>query len=448
MRVPSVAPALVLSCAVHAVPLLGPHAAFLVGAVLWRGVLRPPTDVRSLPLQWGAVLLAQALLFSTLVVLRRAPRLWQGIAFAVAWVASAVALNAAFQVAIPVATLIEPEARAERIDLSEVCSLPAASLYAWSVPAELAQHGEALLRPHPGGDLRLLRMPGCRSEATAIPENVSALSVRSGGRALLGLRPPAATHTVWLLTDGSARHDVEISGWEDRFGPPVLLADGRTIGFVRPRQSPGGYRASEPPWAFLELLDTGTGKRREIPITGELGRHRLIDGAGLDGRFLLLRESDTRSFLTLDAQGQTVGSEVAPQPGVALSAAHDQFVWRADGWLGWDVYTEPPRRCSVAWRLPAGAGQVEIPRGSCVISAAVDPGGRYVAYSTSSALSVGSTRDSVVVVRVADGAELFRRSFPKYHRSEVVLLGDAPWLGLTDVQDASPLVRVYALPPP
>ena len=52
----------------------------------------------------------------------------------------------------------------------------------------------------------------------------------------------------------------------------------------------------------------------------------------------------------------------------------------------------------------------------------VDPSGRYIAVSTTTALSVGGIRDSVFVFRAADGQEIFRRFLPMHSRTSVVFL--------------------------
>jgi hypothetical protein len=75
----------------------------------------------------------------------------------------------------------------------------------------------------------------------------------------------------------------------------------------------------------------------------------------------------------------------------------------------------------VAWSPDSGSGSRRIPRGSSVEAAAVDPSARYVAISTITTLSIGSVRDSVVVLQTSDGKEVFRRFLPKYNRTNVSL---------------------------
>lgn len=66
------------------------------------------------------------------------------------------------------------------------------------------------------------------------------------------------------------------------------------------------------------------------------------------------------------------------------------------------------------------------------MSLALSPDGQPIAFSITSSLSIGSTPDVIAVVRVADGAEVFRRYLPKYMRSSVAF-PDAGRFAYTDL---------------
>jgi hypothetical protein len=87
--------------------------------------------------------------------------------------------------------------------------------------------------------------------------------------------------------------------------------------------------------------------------------------------------------------------------------------------VAWDLYrgTEPYR---LAWSLPAGSGQVRTNKGRSITSAAVDPGGRFVAVSESTTLRIGSARDLVRVFRTADASEAVRFYLPQHTRSQLM----------------------------
>jgi hypothetical protein len=89
-----------------------------------------------------------------------------------------------------------------------------------------------------------------------------------------------------------------------------------------------------------------------------------------------------------------------------------------DRWVVWDAYQEDGRYAA-AWSTPNGVRRHIVPLGRSITSAALAPGGRYVAFSTTTTLSIGQIRDSVFVVQTDTGTEVFRRYFPTYTRSTV-----------------------------
>ena len=71
-----------------------------------------------------------------------------------------------------------------------------------------------------------------------------------------------------------------------------------------------------------------------------------------------------------------------------------------------------------------GALAAAVAKVSSITSATMDAAGRYVAFSTTTALSIGHVRDAVVVLRTADGREVFRRFLPTYSRTNVAFIGE------------------------
>jgi hypothetical protein len=76
----------------------------------------------------------------------------------------------------------------------------------------------------------------------------------------------------------------------------------------------------------------------------------------------------------------------------------------------------------------------------------VHPGGRYVALSVTTSLSIGSVADSVYVLRAADGAQVFRRFLPRYARSAVAFPRD-DLFAYTEWDGARAAIVVLRLPP-
>src|SRR5262249_51834643 len=92
------------------------------------------------------------------------------------------------------------------------------------------------------------------------------------------------------------------------------------------------------------------------------------------------------------------------------------------GVLAWDGYQED-EHYHIAWATDAGAGLRRIPKGSAITAAAIDASGRYVAFSTTTTLNIGSVRDTVAVLRTSDGRDVFRRFLPRFSRTNVAFVG-------------------------
>jgi hypothetical protein len=122
------------------------------------------------------------------------------------------------------------------------------------------------------------------------------------------------------------------------------------------------------------------------------------------------------------------------------------LTWRRGGagWVAWDGYRERDAY-RVAWETAHGQGRHRIPRGRSPGAVAVDPEGRHVALSVSGVYSIGAVPDAVIVLRTADGAEVFRRYLPRYARAGVAFLG-AGFFAYTDVEDGRSRLIVLRVP--
>lgn len=439
--------ALGVSFLVLAIPVVGPHAAFLVGEYLWRSVVRG----RSGPQLWLAALatlVAQGVVLVVGLLLVRRPLWLRGLAAALTLAAATVALNIAILVAIPTATMIEHDPRPDVGELSEACRFAGYDM-PYPPSTRLAEAGRAVLRPvaPAAATLALLHLPECVLEPTALPADTAQLSMRPSGAALFAVMRRADASYEWFVAPAgaSAPRAVSLGDWNGRDGGPVLVDEGRHAAWLAARRSERGYAVREPPWADLVTFDLATGEERRTTVSGlDRGHWRLLDAPGADGPFLVVRDGD-REYARLDASGHAL-AERPRQPGPEYAQMLSDVLLLEGGWLGWDVYAEE-RRYVVAWDLPAGRGRVDEPKGRGITSAAADPAGRFVAYSTTPTLNVGRVRDAVVLLDATDGRELFRRSLPSYARAQVALVGGG-FFAWSDAREAPGFVRVHPLPAP
>jgi len=126
-----------------------------------------------------------------------------------------------------------------------------------------------------------------------------------------------------------------------------------------------------------------------------------------------------RTFATLGLDGRVRWGPLRPRDVEPLSMTFRRV--GGNGWIAWDGYRDDaPYR--VAWGLPAGRGVYRVPKGRSIVGVDVDAAGTLIALSVSGTLSIGGVRDAVVVLRAADGGEVFRRFLPRYTRTAVTFL--------------------------
>jgi hypothetical protein len=146
---------------------------------------------------------------------------------------------------------------------------------------------------------------------------------------------------------------------------------------------------------------------------------------------------DLSSFVRLRLDGTTVWGLMQP----ADLAAQDGTFRYVDGqWLAWDAYVERGRY-RAAWVTRFGDGRRNVPMGRGITAGALDPRGRYVALSTTTSLNIGAIADTVVVLRAADGHEVFRRTLSTYARSQLAFLG-GDYFAYTEVDGGASRTRV------
>jgi len=184
------------------------------------------------------------------------------------------------------------------------------------------------------------------------------------------------------------------------------------------------------------------GQEQRIPLEMDPAASlRLVDVDLAAGRFIILR--NYRAFHSVGLDGRTKGTPVEPAEFEHVGA---NIRLLDGGWVAWDGYQDNARY-RVGWSLASGTGIYEIPKGRGIMAVSVAPDGRYIAVSVSGTLSIGSVEDSVRVVRVADGTEVWRRYMPRYTRSQVAFLGSGH-LAVTLVHDADVRIDVLEVPAP
>lgn len=301
--------------------------------------------------------------------------------------------------------------------------MPGAALADVREPFDLAleRAGEAVLisfdRSGATHAHALLRTPGCVTVPLAggpMPPGVHTLAIRPSGARLVAAADPADGRPRWWY---SPRPEIALAlvpapAGERVAGQPVLSDDGAWAAWVQ--QQPGTGVQS---WHAREL--SGGGALDGTTSGFGAGSYEVLGFDRQGGSMTFARNLseivavDTRSGIVV---GACRPGGVASQPSTFRSL-------RA-GWFAWDAYREDTPWRAV-WSVAGRAGRYDVDWSKMIVHAAVNPSGTLAALSLESRFGrVPLGSDALVVVRLPDGEEIFRKRLPRLTRTRVAFLGE------------------------
>ncbi len=428
--------AFALSFAAYLIPLFNVHAGLVPLGMALLALAEPSTYAVAIA---TAAVAIQAILCALLYWLLRSLRWRNGLLLVAALPVLVYGANVALLYFIPLALLVEADRRPETGQLEEVCSVPGVELaqVISGVDLGLERAGEAWVFRHDDRHRARLTLPGCRLVAVPAPPVGSTMDNVAPSGYLLFRRDDGSL--AYLAAEEPAPRAVD-SPSPGKYWLPVLSNDGRTLVWLERQAAATG---EQPYRLHLRSMQQGGSQGAgEETIALDLPPRDQLELIGADtdaGVFTLARFRN--EILAVDAEGQRLKGPVSP-PGIYN--ARWGFRWLDGGWVAWDGYREEGRS-RVVWSLPSGSGEVVIPRGRRIESLAVDPGGRHIAVSVESSLSIGSIQSSVFLLRTSDGQEVFRRNHPTLSRIRLAFLGSSH-LAMSQRADGRGLVAVYRLP--
>jgi hypothetical protein len=321
--------------------------------------------------------------------------------------------------------LLCPAPGAAGADLPVACTVPNAALADVRVPFDLALERSAeavLIRFDATGDAHthlLLRMPGCAVVPLAggpVPPGEQPLAVRPGGARLIAATRAADGRPQWWYSPAPDTPLVAVDAPTDArvAGQPILSDDGA--------------------WAAWVDLRPGTGEQfwHARRLLGDEVRGGSLSGIG-PGSYEMLGYDQKRSAMTLarnlaeivDVATMAAGIVGAPlRLGEGIASQPRTFRRLGSGWFAWDAYrTDTPWRA--IWSIEGRTGRYDVDWGKAIVHAAVAPSGAYAALRLESRFNrLFATGDTLVLVRLADGREILRRSLPRFTHTPVAFLGD------------------------
>lgn len=413
--------ALAGSFAVYLIPLVGPHAFWLLGEWLFN---RPSSSRNA---QWLAADVALALVAQIIVALLLAWSFHGSRVRLLVWVPTipmlVAAMNAAYLVAIPSYFLIEPDTRPELRSWKERCRIADASLLPVRTTASLPTLPiREWWLGRSDGRYALLTLPDCRLTPAELPvpnvqpgghaEFILAFQFAGlNGAALLARVVPSTSQRSWQLL-ASPSSELELIEPLPVDAAPILSDTADAVAWLERVQGSG------PPMLHRLMVRPLRSAPARNPTQVDLsflgpGSYTLI-AVDTTAREAMLWNVDRPVVVGFDGSRREYPFEPGP-----IAPQASTFLRHRDGWLAWDAYRDDgPYQLS--WSLTGGAGRHRTNNGRSITAAAVDPSGRLIAVSESTRLSIGDARDVVYVIRVDDGSEVFRAYLSRYARSPVV----------------------------
>ena len=397
--------AFLLSFAVYLFPLIGPHAAFLLGQVIWRELTRGEREWLWVAADIALAVILQVIVFSVLYWLLPKRAIYRAIVAVIAVPLLAGAMEYAYMVGIPSFFLIEKDTAGEQGEWPVACVARGVSLIDIPHPERLKEWSEVPVQA-PDGTYKLMRIPGCEVVPLPVPQAkvqpggrvdfVTGLSYFVPGRGFIFSKQETATG-AFTWNHLSADRITPIPGLHAS-ASPILSLDGGWAAWLEK-----GSIAIEP-------LDGN-----EAPLQVILGALETysytLNSVDMQTEEIELRSTDRRIVVGFD--GRIKAAERLP--------------------LIWDRYRDSgPYQLS--WNINGNSGTHKVLKGRAISAAAITPSGDLIAVSVSTQLNIGRIRDSIYLLRARDGVEVFRRYLPTYTRSPVWFPNDDLFAYTADAQ--------------
>ncbi len=404
---------------VYLLPLAQRHGVLVVGVLLGIDVGAVAGGDREFgwaAADFGVALVAQAILFAVCW--------WVFSGRGVRWLALLAALptltwvlNLAMMIWIPTRFLIEDVAFVDKTDLPVHCVLENARLGSVDegIEAVLSANGRIWVEVGKEGRATLLTVPGCRQtpSGVAYTDTGGKLQAARDGSILFARQVPGESRIERKVMTPSGKISIAKPAPVARYWAPKLSRDGQALVWIDQKRE--GDRFS----FWLMVRDLATGAERRINIQPPADRRpELIDADLRVGRFVVVNQA--RDLYGLDLDGAAVWGPVS-RPEIGYLRENLRRIGTR-GFVFWQSYREEGRYL-VSWTIDGQSGRHEVPLGRAITDVAVSSDGVYIAISTSSGLNIGSVPDTVYVLRSADGADVFRRTLPRYARSQLAILG-------------------------
>lgn len=381
------------SCLLYLVPLAGPPSITILAFNLYHH--------SRLDIAWGLSDLSCALFLQWLLYFLIRWHLHNKSVLSTLGIVVAVPLLflgafAAFQRLIPQLFLIEMESASESGSFKQICSNAGYWIESPRTPVANTpeSNGFILLAREQSPRYAILRAAGCVLQPlpASVPSSGDAIEFLSPSGAMLFTRP--STYTYWAPQLGTP---VDLGEPEQRRNRWILSNDGRFAAWLD--------TTNASPQLHLKPLPSSSATTTKLNIPA--GKWALIEVDAAQGLAWLAR--DEHELWTVTLSGAPTGRPLTlPDVGLASTT----FRRAGSGYVIWDAYREyaAPR---ILWSHNGAPGRIDIPKGRRIASVSLNPTGTRIAVSTTNAHNFGDVRDSIFVVDLKSGREIYRRFFAR-----------------------------------
>src|SRR5579862_8683692 len=233
--------AFLASFAVYLMPIIGPHAAWLLGEYLYsRAVHSGPDQVAAwIAMDWGLAITLQIVAGALWYWFFVRPKWWRLLPLVISVPVFFFVVEWAYLVAIPSRFLIEQDTAAESGNWNTVCTVPDMTLaMVRSTPdLSLERAGQAWLVGTGMNVYAVLEMPGCQTTPAGWPEigpSYTQPFVVPGGRCLFSTWDNKAGTNHWWYRDGPGHTPQPLSRppADPNRSAPILSTDGNWVAWL------------------------------------------------------------------------------------------------------------------------------------------------------------------------------------------------------------------------
>jgi hypothetical protein len=231
--------AFAVSFAIYLMPLIGPHAMWLLGEHLYSRLTRggPDRVFAWIAMEWGLAVALQVVMGALAYFFFVRPKWYRLLPLVICVPVFFMTVEWAYMVAIPTKFLIEQDTASESGNWKSVCDITDMSLAAVRSSPDLLleRAGQTWLTGTGVNAFAVLEMTGCRTTPVGLPDAVPLMTqpyVLTGGRCLFSTWDNKAGQNHWWNHDATTTRPLPRPPADPNRSSPILSTDGNWVAWL------------------------------------------------------------------------------------------------------------------------------------------------------------------------------------------------------------------------